>query len=186
MIKQINVTFEFDTETEEVSKMKCSIDGVEKKKTRKKSEVIEEMADTALLTLEEKKLVFNNKAIADMNISAGDRVDIVWEAKDKKSKTMVPKIIVSDEDGTGNKLTKAGTIAYKGKQNAVLAEFGSEFTVELRKDGAWNLIPTSGSITTTTSSLEESIESAEEINADLITDDEDELELDNIAFTLNV
>lgn len=184
MIKQINVTFEFDPETETVSNLECSIDGVEKKKTRKKSEVITEMAAEAILTLEEKKLIFNNKAIADMNISAGDRIDIVWEAKDKKSKLMVPKIIVSDEDGTGNKLTKSGTIAYKGKQNVVLSEFGSEFTVALRKDGAWDLIPTKNSTIKESSSLEEAIETAEEINADLITDDDDELELDNLAFSL--
>lgn len=178
MTKQINVTFEFDPETETVSNLKCTVDGIEKKKTRKKSEVVKELEAQALAILEEKKLVFNNRAIADMGIEPGNRLDIVWEPN-KKTKTMTPTIVVSDEDGTGNKLTKGGTIAFKGKQNAVLADLGTEFKIEAYKEGIFKMVPTNASIVST-STLEEAIEEAEEINADLITDDEDELELDNI------
>ena len=178
MIKQISVTFEFNPDTETVSNLKCIVDGIEKKKTRKKSEVVEELASEALATLDEKKLSFNNKAIADMGIEPGNRLDIVWESN-KKTKTMTPTIVVSDEDGTGNKLTKSGTIAFKGKQNAVLADLGTEFRIEAYKEGVFKMVPTKASIVSV-ATLEEAIEDADEINADLITDEEDTLELDNL------
>ena len=67
MIKQITVTFDFDTETENVSNVKV-VNNTEKKKTTTKrlKDVETEMASTALITLESNKLVFNSKAISEL------------------------------------------------------------------------------------------------------------------------
>lgn len=184
MIKNIIVTFQFDTETDSVSNVQCSVDGVEKKKrtTKKKSDVVEEMASSPLITLEPTKLSFNNKAVADMEIEYEDRIVIKWEQKDKTLFPIIGKDSAFDEEGSGNKVTKSNTIGYKGKQNAVLAEFGNEFTIEPYKDGLWKLISTTSSNTVKT--LEETIKVSEIVEPDLIVDGTDEIEIDEMTFTL--
>lgn len=186
MVKQVIVTFEFDPETELVSNVICSIDGIEKKKktTRKKSEVIEEMAKEPLITLEETKLTFNNKAIADMEIEYEDRIIIKWE---KQGKTLFPVIgtdIAFDQEGAGNKVTKSNSIGYKGKQNAVLAEFGKQFTIESYQDGIWKLISTTSP--TTTRTLEETIKEVSKVEPILMAEEGDnDIPIDELQFTLN-
>lgn len=186
MIKNVIVTFEFDTETEVVSNVQCSVDGVEKKKktTRKKSDVVEEMASQAIITLEPTKLLFNNRAVADMGIEYEDRIVIKWEKDGKTLFPIIGKDEAFDEEGSGNKVTKSNSIGYKGKQNAVLAEFGSQFTIETYKEGIWKLI----SITspTTSKTLEDTIKSVERVEPDLLIEQGDETEIDELQFTLTI
>lgn len=186
MIKNVLVTFQFDTETETVTNVQCTVDGVEKKKrtVKKKSDIVEEMANVPILTLEASKLVFNNRAIADMDIQYEDRIVIKWEQKDKTLFPIIGKDIAFDEEGSGNKVTKSNSIGYKGKQNAVLAEFGNEFTIEPYKDGLWKLISTTTPNTSKT--LEETIKASEAVEADLIVDGSDDIEIDEMTFTLNI
>lgn len=186
MIKGVIVTFDFDTETELVSNVLCNIDGVEKKKrvTKAKAKVEEEMAAEPLITREETKLAFNNKAIADMGIEYEDRIVIKWE-KVKNTKTVFPiigKDEAFDEEGSGNKVTKTNTVGYKGKQNVVLAEFGEVFTIEPYKEGIWKLISTTSP--TTSKTLEDTIKAVERVEADLITEKDEEIEIDEMQFTL--
>lgn len=184
MIKNVVVTFQFDTETDSVTNVQCSVDGVEKKKrtTKKKSDIVEEMASSPLITLEATKLAFNNKAVADMEIEYEDRIVIKWEKNGKILFPIIGKDIAFDEEGSGNKVTKSNTIGYKGKQNAVLAEFGDEFTIEPYKDGLWKLISTTTPNTSKT--LEETIKSSEAVEPDLIVDGTDDIEIDEMTFTL--
>lgn len=173
MVKQVVVSFEFDPETELVSNIQCVIDGIEKKKktTRKKAEVVEEMAKEALITLEAAKLSFNNKVVADMGLEYEDRIVIKWEKKGKTLFPIIGKDSAFDEEGAGNKITKSNTIGYKGKQNAVLAEFGSIFTIEPYKEGTWKLISTTSPITSKT--LEETVKAVSKVEPILITEDGD-------------
>lgn len=180
MVKNVIVTFEFDTETEAVANVQCSVDGVEKKKrtTRKKSEVEEEMAKDPIITLEAAKIVFNNKAVADMELVYEDRVFIKWE---QKGKTLFP--IIGKDEEVGNKLTRTNTIAYKGKQNAVLAEIGSEFTIKPYKDsGNWELIPTNGN--SNIKEVKEIIAKAERVDPVIIVDDNESTDVDKFTFTI--
>lgn len=185
MIKAVNVTFNFDTESNEVTNVKCVVDGMVKKtrSTKKKSEVEEEMASEALLTLEPTKLVLNNKLVSDMGIVYGDRVVIKFEQQgDKKKKVMIPVISKEDGDeGSGNKITKTNTVAYKGKQNAVLAEFGSEFTIEPYKEGIWKLVSKTGG---TAKTLTEVTDEVENVEPELIVDGDENVEIDEMQFTL--
>lgn len=144
LIKKVTVTFDFDPETEKVTNVNCSVDGVEKKKrTSKKDTSDDSMPDVPIITLEETKIVFNKKALFDMEIEAEDRVIIRWEKEDSILYPIIGSDISFDQEGSGNKVTKSGSIAYKGKQNAVLKDFGSEFTIKNYKDGIWKLIPLS-------------------------------------------
>jgi hypothetical protein len=184
-MKQVIVSFNFDPETEVVSEVKCVVDGVEKKKktTKKVKELEEEMANEAIISLEPNKLIFNSKAVADMGLEYEDRVVIKWE---KSGKTMIPiigKDIAFEEEGTGNKITKSNTITYKGKANAVLAEAGSEFTIEPVKEGIWKLVSTTAPAANEFS-LEEVIEKAEETEPDLLVETDEETEIDELTFQL--
>ena len=186
MIKNVIVTFQFDPETETVSDVQCSVDGVEKKKrtTRKKSDVEEEIAAEPLITREETKLVFNNKVVLDMDIHPGDRVVIKWE-KVKGTKQVFPIIgkgIAFDEEDSGNKITKTFTMGYKGSQNTVLAEVGSQFTIEPYKEGIWKLISTTSANTCRT--IEETIKVVEKVNADIITETDEDTKIDKLQFIL--
>jgi len=188
IIKKVIVTFDFDPENESVSNVQCSVDGVEKAKrtTRKKSEVVEELASTPIITLEPNKLLFNNKAVAVMNIEYEDRIVIKWEPISKNSKTFIPiigKDVSFSEEGSGNKVTKAFSIGYKGKQNLVLSELGTEFTIEEYKEDIWKLVPTSG--TTSTKTIAEAIEKADKVEPILLIDNEEIAEIDELTFTLN-
>lgn len=179
MVKQVIVTFEFDTDTDSVKNVKCSVDGVEKKKTstRKKEEVVKEMEKQAIITLEETKLVLNNKAVADLGATSENRVLIRFE---QKGKTVFP--IISTDDEKGNKLTKAGTVAYKGKQNEVLAEFGTTFTLVPFKEGLFKLVSLDAK--EDAGSLLEDLEEASNIEPVIILDDEENIDLDDLTYKL--
>jgi hypothetical protein len=186
MIKGVTVTFNFDTETSVVTDVKCSVDGMVKKTraTTKKSDVVEEMASESIITLEDNKLCFNNKAVSDMELVYEDRIVIKFEPEGpKKNKILVPTIgkdTSFDEPGAGNKLTKTNSIGYKGKQNAVLAEFGTEFTLEPFKEGIWKLISKNGVERT----LQENIEIVEKEEPIVIIDADETVQIDEFAFNL--
>lgn len=144
MLKQVSVTFNFDPETEFVSDLQCFVNGVEKKKTttRKatKKEVV--LEDEALVIREDNKIILNNRAVSEMEVSAEDRM-IIKYIKFNKSKKLTPVIgsdSAFDEEGNGNKVTKSYTIAYRGNANKILAEYGSTFNIEAVGDGTWKLI----------------------------------------------
>lgn len=184
-MKQVIVTFNFDPETEIVSDVKCVVDGVEKKKktTKKIKEVIEEMASEPIITLESNKLIFNNKAIADLELAYEDRVVIKWEKEDKHMIPVIGKDIAFEEEGTGNKVTKSNTITYKGKANEILADVGTEFTIQPIKDGIWKLVPTTVKAEDNTS-LEEVLEEAEKTEPVLLVNTDEDTEIDELQFQL--
>lgn len=183
-MKQVTCTFNFDPETEAVSDLKCFIDGVEKvkKRTVRSKKETEVMEDTPLITLDASKLMFNNKAIADMNIEYQNRIIIKYipNPKNKKLEPFIGKDTDWDEEGAGNKITKTNSISYRGKPNSILAEFGTEFTIKETDEGVWELISLNGK----PKDIQEVQETAEEIIPDLYTEDDNDTELDEIQFTL--
>ncbi len=185
MVKQISITFDFNTETEEVSNVK-TVASVEKKVrtvTKKLKDAVEEMASEPIITLDPNKLIFNNKAVADLELEYEDRVVIEWK-KVGASKILVPTIRKDDE--AGNKVTKSNTVVCKGKANTVLAEKGTEFTIVPFGDieGVWRLVPMSGGEVIDTETLEDAIEAAEETEADLIVDTDETDEIDELLYKL--
>ena len=191
MSKQVTVTFDFDETLGTVSNLKCVMDGIEKKKrtTKKQSDVIEELASEAVIKLEPNKLVFNNKAVADMELSTESRIKIGWEPEPKNKKKLFPVIgtdIAFDDEGAGNKMTKTFTVQYKGKQNTLLAELGTEFGIEEYKDGIWKLVSKDegvkpqGSVET----IKSISEKAENIDPELVVEGDETFEIDDLEFNL--
>ena len=188
IIKKVVVTFDFDSETDSVKNVECFVDGIEKKKKtttskKKKEEVVE---SNAIITLESNKLIFNNKALADLKADVGDRIVIKYEkAKNGEDYPIIGKDLDFDEEGTGNKLTKSGSISYRGQANTILAVYGSEFSLEPIKEGIWKL----------TSDYQPQQESNDELEnfkkisfeleePDMITEGDDEFEIDAMTFQL--
>lgn len=134
------------------------------------------LEDKDLMIREETRLVFNNRILDTMGVTAGDRVDIKYE---KEGKLLFPVIL---QDEKGNKLTQSNTIAYRGKKNEVLEEFGTEFTIEPYKEDIWKLVPTNNSKPVET--VEEAIDEAEKVEPILIVDSEDTTDIDEIQFSL--
>lgn len=190
MIKNVIVTFNFDTETDSVSNVSCSIDGVEKKKrTTKKVPKETVLEDEAVITLEENKLVLNNKAVLDLGITDENRSDIRVNIKyEKKGKVTFPIIGTDysfDEEGSGNKITKSNTVAYKGKANTILSEYGSSFKLEKYSEGIFKLLSESGPKETVSETLEALVEKASTYDVGVFTDDDDTTEITDLnTFTL--
>lgn len=187
MIRQVTVTFNFDPEEEQaVTDLTCFIDGVEKKKkttrsVKPKAEPI--MEDEAIITLDPTKILFNNKVVADMKLEYQDRLVIKYQkiAGEKKPVPTIGKDVDQGAEGTGNKLTKTNTLAYRGKANTILAEYGTEFGIEEYKEGIWKLISKNEGIKppTTYKSVEAA---AEKLDVAIFVDDNDTSEIGDMTF----
>ena len=181
MAKKISITFEYDPDTDTIKNLKCDAEGLVKK-TRAKKEPIQEEDEDAdpLVTLEENKLIINKKAQEEMGINVGDRVLIIWN---KVGKLLLPFIGTDEmfEQDGGNKLTKAGTVSYRGAQNVVLAEYGTEFTIKL-EGGKWRLVPLNPVIKEETEA-DKNFENYEPIE---VTDGDDNYEIDSENFKFNL
>ena len=89
------------------------------RKTTKKDEVVV-LEDEDLMVREETKLVFNNRILDTIGVTAGDRVDVKYE---KEGKFLIPVLL---EDDKGNKLTNQIPLLIEARKNEVLEEFGTE------------------------------------------------------------
>lgn len=143
MIKAVNITFDIDTDSGSVKNVKCTVEGQVKKTTRtkKKSEVMEPYA---IIDRLDTKLVFNNKALAELGAEPGDRIPVTYKEIDG-----LLKPVISVSDTAGNKLTKSQSVLFRGDQNTVLAEFGDQFTIEPLTEGQFKLVTIAGNIETT-------------------------------------
>lgn len=179
MIRAVTITFDVDSESGDVTNVKASVEGEVKKRTttRKKSEVKSEYADIPYVKREENKLVFNDKAQEVLGVEAGDRIIFKLE---KDGKKFVPVIGSSEswDEESGNKLAKAGSIVFKGKQNDLLAEFGTEFKLDEFKTGLYILTSLGGE------NFEKIVEEAEKVEPVLIIESDDEIDLDELEFKL--
>lgn len=188
IIKKVVVTFDFDAETDSVKNVECFVDGIEKKKKtttpkKKKEEVIE---SNAIITLESNKIIFNNKALADLKAEAGDRIVIKYEkSKDGNAYPIIGKDLDFDEEGTGNKITKSGSVSYRGQANTILANYGSEFNLEPYKEGIWKLVSDSQPQFESNDELENFKKLSSKMEEpEIITEDDDEYEIDAMTFQL--
>ena len=184
MLRAVTITSDIETETGTVTNVKTQVEGEVKRRTTttRKKEVVKELEDTVSIVREDGKLVFNNRAMADLKIEAGDRIVIKYEKGDKSLFPVIGTDFAFNEEGSGNKMTKSQTISYKGNQNTVLAEFGDEFTVEEYQDNIWKLVSLGEPKVAET--IEEAIEISEKVDPQLLTDDEEVYEIDELTFKL--
>lgn len=127
----VNLSYEMtiDVETGEIIETKL-LDRTVNKPTTKSSKVKKTEKDEdpePKVYLEENKLQLNKAALDLMKISKEDNVKL-----DVKYDNSRPVIGTDDAFGTkgGNKLTKAGAIAFRGNKNEELSKHGDVFTLK--------------------------------------------------------
>ena len=142
-----------------------------KKSSKKKDE-----DPTPKVILEANKYTLNTAALELLKVDAGDRVLIHYVHGDPV--IGAPAAFGLDAD-SGNKLTKSGTVACRGKANEVLSKYGTVFElIETDRDGQFKLKGDAPEIPTSTEEIE---------NPDIIDDIDDLIEedVDNTNSTFN-
>lgn len=184
MIKQVNVVFEYDPEMDLVSNIKCFIDGVEKKKTtttRKATRKDVVLEDESIITLEENKISFNNKAASEMGLTPDSRIIIKYKTEKDILFPIIGTDISFDEEGSGNKLTKSLTVACRGKANAILSEHGTKFYITYYEDGIWKLVSKDKDPVKTYETI---IDQVEKQDFTVFTEDDQNLEISEMMFKI--
>lgn len=141
---ELKVYVDFNPETNTFENPKVFLEGVAEKvvKTRtKKTAEKKEESKVPTLVREDNKLVFNNAAIELLGVTNEDRISIRYqEVEGNKKVPVIGNDIYFGDKGNGNKLTKSNTVAFRGKSNEILEEFGTTFTFEpTKKDGIFFL-----------------------------------------------
>jgi hypothetical protein len=145
MIKQLDlsVIINYDTEKDEIISYLTTLNGVQEKKTttttRKSSK--KNTLEGLCVVREDNKLILSEELVKELKAQPEDKIVIQYE-RDQESKTVFPVIALEStlNNGGGNKLTKSNTVAYRGKANNTLSEFGTNFEVKFHKEGIYKLI----------------------------------------------
>ena len=129
---KLNVTLQYNPETDTIESYKVTLDGVANKttKTSKVSKPKNQLAGM-LVVREEAKLIISEELLTALDAKPDDKIAVVYKHKDGKH---FPCII---KDDSGNRLTKTGTVQYRGKNNETLAAFGETFFVKQLEDGTF-------------------------------------------------
>ena len=124
MIVKMLCTFEFDPATNTYT----PVGNPEiVKQTQSKPKVNDESLEPQLV-LAENKYSLNSAAIDLLGVNVGDRIDIKYQIIDDINIPIIGSSTVWNSN-SGNKLTKSGTVSYRGTANIALAEYGSLFTL---------------------------------------------------------
>lgn len=118
------IEFDFNPETGEYTPISRTIVNDDIKKP--KSTIKDDGSTEPIVTLEDNKLILNSKAVELLGAEWEDRISIIYQ---KHGNNLVPVIGKDDVFNckSGNKLTKSKTISCRGKANAELSKYGSEF-----------------------------------------------------------
>lgn len=145
MIQKFKVlfTYEQDDETGEVKVINREVINEDLPKAKKTSSKATKKADDdpePKITLEDNKYSLNNAALELLGVEADDRIDIKFE---KRGKARIPVIGSNASFGTqgGNRLTKSGTVSYRGKNHDLLEEYGTIFVLKATdKNGIFEMV----------------------------------------------
>ena len=182
MRKQItlNLTFEYDTETDDVINYTVNMEGVKQKKTTttKSTGGMKEVEQTHPIVRAENKLLFSKKFLEMIGCLPDDRIDVRFE-KNSETKEIIPIIgrdLLFGDIGCGNRLTKSNSISYRGSNNVALAEYGTFFNVEPHGDGLFKMIGDK------CDSVQDS-DTTREINLDIEVRSDEQIDIDNLDYS---
>lgn len=127
------ISFIFDEERKTISEVK--IQSVDKTVSVPDANIELEVLDN--------KLKLSKSALEKLNAAPDDRISIQYISEGVgKSCPVIGKAEVFTDRLDGNRLTKSGTVSFRGEKRTTLLDFGSLFTLEPYKEGIWKLIPT--------------------------------------------
>ncbi len=163
----LKISFVFDEMSGTVSNVK--VDGY-----KPKLKEINTPCTDVDLEVQENKLKLSKNALEKLNAKADDRISIqYWQEGIGKSIPIIGKAEMFTDRLDGNRLTKTGTVSFRGEKRTTLLDFGTFFNLETFKDGIWKLVPVK--IEEENDDLVEEQEDAEALN-----DSEIDKEIENI------
>lgn len=166
----LRVSFEFDEVSQKISNLKVeSANAI----TNKSYDLL----------VDENKLELTSSAINKLGAIAGDRISVnYWTVDNQTTYPIISKSEVFTDGADGNKLTKKGTISFKGQQRTSLLKFGSLFTFsEFKdkngevKDNVFILTPVDESSSQSENDFTDVKESMEELDGRRVEDVMDEI-----------
>lgn len=166
----LRVSFEFDEVSQKISNLKVeSANAI----TNKSYDLL----------VDENKLELTSSAINKLGAIAGDRISVnYWTVDNQTTYPIISKSEVFTDGADGNKLTKKGTISFKGQQRTSLLKFGSLFTFsEFKdkngevKDNVFILTPVDESSSQSENDFTDVKESMEELDGSRVEDVIDEI-----------
>lgn len=125
----LKISFDFDETTQKVSNLKVVNTSV--------TASIKEYD----LEVDENKLNLTSDAVSKLGAVAGDRISVnYWTVDNQTTYPIISKSDVFTDGSDGNKMTKKGTVSFKGQQRSSLLKFGSLFTFSEFKDKSGNIV----------------------------------------------
>ena len=166
----LRVSFEFDEVSQKISNLKVE----------SANAIVNKSYD---LLVDENKLELTSSAINKLGAIAGDRISVnYWTVDNQTTYPIISKSEVFTDGADGNKLTKKGTVSFKGQQRTSLLKFGSLFTFsEFKdkngevKDNVFILTPVDESSSQSENDFTDVKESMEELDGRRVEDVMDEI-----------
>ena len=126
-----SISFDFDETTQKVSNLKVV------------SFVPKELPESEnYIEVQDNKLKLGKAAISMLNAKADDRISVCyWTVTNQEPFPVLGKAEIFTDSTGGNRLTKSGTLSFRGNQRTILLEYGNLFTLEPFKDDMFKLIP---------------------------------------------
>lgn len=124
----LQVSFNFNPETNEVSDVKVisnTMPAKAPKKANKKS------SSTSVITLTGSSLKLTAESLELLKVEAGQRVCVRFA----DNKVVIARPDIVGELNGGNLISKSLTVSCRGKASETIAAIGSEFTYSLESDG---------------------------------------------------
>ena len=165
----LKISFEFDEVSQKISNLKVE-----------SAAVVSKAYD---LEVDENKINLTGKAISKLGAIAGDRISVnYWTVDNQTTYPIISKSDVFTDGADGNKLTKKGTVSFKGQQRSSLLKFGSLFTfTEFKdkngevKDNVFILTPVDDSSSQSENDFSDIKESMDELDENRVEDVIDEI-----------
>lgn len=166
----LRISFDFDEVSQKVSNLKVE----------SANAIVSKEYD---LRIDDNKIELTSSAINKLGAIAGDRISInYWTVDNQTTYPIISKSEVFTDGSDGNKLTKKGTVSFKGQQRTSLLKFGSLFTFsEFRdkndevKDNVFILTPVDDSSSQSENDFTDVKESMEELDGSRVEDVIDEI-----------
>ena len=166
----LRISFEFDEVSQKISNLKVE----------SANAIVNKEYD---LRIDDNKIELTSSAVNKLKAIAGDRISVnYWTVDNQTTYPIISKSEVFTDGADGNKLTKKGTVSFKGQQRTSLLKFGSLFTFsEFKdkngevKDNVFILTPVDNSSSQSENDFTDVKESMEELDGSRVEDMIDEI-----------
>lgn len=166
----LKISFEFDEVSQKISNLKVE----------SANAIVNKEYD---LRIDDNKIELTSSAVNKLKAIAGDRISVnYWTIDNQTTYPIISKSEVFTDGADGNKLTKKGTVSFKGQQRTSLLKFGSLFTFsEFKdkngevKDNVFILTPVDDSSSQSENDFTDVKESIEELEGSRVEDVIDEI-----------